>query len=113
MARTQVSADELIAGYQKIVAQVHARGLKIYGATVLPYQGFGGWTPKGEAKRLRVNGWIRSSGAFDGVLDFDAALRDPRNPARLSAKFDSGDHLHPGPYGHAAMGRAIDLTLFH
>ena len=112
LSRTQVTADEIIAGYKQIIARTHARGLKIFGATILPYQGFGGWTAKGEAKRVAVNQWIRTSGAFDGVIDFDAALRDPATPSRLAPQYDSGDHLHPGPAGHEAMGNAVDLALF-
>jgi lysophospholipase L1-like esterase len=111
-SRTQVTADEIIAGYRQIIARTHARGLKIFGATILPYQGVGAWTTNGEAKRLAVNQWIRSSGAFDGVIDFDAALRDPAAPSRMAPQYDSGDHLHPGPAGHEAMGNAVDLALF-
>jgi lysophospholipase L1-like esterase len=110
--KTQITADELIAGYQQIIAQAHARGLKIFGATILPYQGFAGWTPQGEAKRVAVNNWIKTSGSFDGVIDFAAAVSDPANPARFDPKYDSGDHLHPGPAGHEALGNAVDLALF-
>jgi len=112
-SRTQVTADEIIAGYKQIIARTHARGLKIFGATILPYQGVGAWTATGEAKRVAVNQWIRTSRAFDGVIDFDAALRDPARPARMAPHYDSGDHLHPGPAGHEAMGNAVDLALFH
>lgn len=111
-SRTQVTADEIIAGYQQIIARTHARGLKIFGATILPYQGLAAWTASGEAKRVAVNQWIRSSGAFDGVIDFDAALRDPASPTHLAAPYDSGDHLHPGTVGHEAMGNVVDLALF-
>jgi lysophospholipase L1-like esterase len=112
LSRTPVTADEIIAGYEQIIARTHARGLKIFGATILPYQGFGAWNEKGDAKRAAVNQWIRTSGSFDGVIDFDAALRDQATPSRLAPKYDSGDHLHPGPAGHEAMGNAVDLTLF-
>ena len=111
-SRTQVTADEIIAGYKQIIARTHARGLKIFGATILPYQGVGAWTTTGEAKRVAVNQWIRTSRAFDGVIDFDAALRDPATPTRMAPQYDSGDHLHPGPAGHEAMGNAVDLALF-
>jgi lysophospholipase L1-like esterase len=111
-SRTQVTADEIIAGYKQIISRTHARGLKIFGATILPYQGFGAWTATGEAKRVAVNQWIRTSRAFDGVIDFDAALRDPATPSRMAPQYDSGDHLHPGPAGHEAMGNAVDLALF-
>lgn len=112
LSRIPVTADEITAGYEQIIARTHARGLKIFGATILPYQGFGAWNEKGEAKRVAVNQWIRTSGAFDGVIDFDAALRDPLAPSRLAEQYDSGDHLHPGPAGHEAMGNAVDLALF-
>ncbi len=112
ITRTQVTAEDLIAAYKQVIVRGHARGLKVIGATILPYQGFEAWTPSGEAKRVAVNQWIRTSKAFDGVIDFDAALHDPRNPARMAAAYDSGDHLHPGPAGHEAMGKAIDLGLF-
>jgi lysophospholipase L1-like esterase len=112
LSRTPVTADEIIAGYKQIIARTHARGLKIFGATILPYQGFAGWTPQGEAKRVAVNQWIRTSGAFDGVIDFDATLRDPANPSRMAPQYDSGDHLHPGAAGHEAMGDAVELALF-
>jgi lysophospholipase L1-like esterase len=111
-SRTQVTADEIIAGYKQIIARTHARGVKIFGATILPYQGVGAWTATGEAKRVAVNQWIRTSRAFDGVIDFDAALRDPARPVRMAPQYDSGDHLHPGPAGHEAMGNAVDLALF-
>jgi len=112
LSKTQISSDELIAGYKQIVAQVHARGLKIFGATILPFQGYAGWTQPGEAKRVAVNNWIKTSGNFDGVIDFASALSDPANPQRMNPKYDSGDHLHPGPAGHEAMGNAVDLSLF-
>jgi lysophospholipase L1-like esterase len=112
LTRTPVTPDEIIVGYKQIIARTHAAGLKIFGATILPYQGYVGWTAKGEAKRLAVNQWIRTSGTFDAVIDFDRALRDPADPARLAPGFDSGDHLHPGTAGHEAMGNSVDLTLF-
>jgi lysophospholipase L1-like esterase len=112
LARTHISADDLIAGYKQIITQAHARHLKIFGATILPFQGFKGWTEKGEAVRKATNQWIMESHAFDGVIDFSSALTDPANPARLAAQYDSGDHLHPSSSGHEAMARAIDLRLF-
>lgn len=112
LAKTHISADDLIAGYKQIIAQVHAQNLRIFGATILPFQGFNGWTEKGEATRLAVNRWIKDANAFDGVIDFSAALSDPENPARLASQYDSGDHLHPNSAGHDAMARAIDLTIF-
>jgi lysophospholipase L1-like esterase len=112
LSRMQVTADQIIAGYRQIIVRTHAQGLKVFGATILPYQGFIGWTSLGEAKRVAVNQWIRTAKAFDGVIDFDSALRDPAIPSRLAPLYDSGDHLHPGTAGHAAMANAVDLGLF-
>src|SRR5258706_7560372 len=112
LSRTQVTADEILAGEKQIIPRTHARGIKNFCATILPYQGFGAWTATGEAKRVAVNQWVRTSRAFDGVIDFDVALRDPATPARMAPQYDSGDHLHPGPAGHEAMGNAVDLALF-
>ena len=112
LALKHVSADEIIAGYQQIIAQVHAHHLKIFGATIMPFQGFNGWTEAGEATRVAANNWIRNSHAFDGVIDFDAALANPADHSKFAEQYDSGDHLHPNPAGHEAMARAIDLALF-
>jgi lysophospholipase L1-like esterase len=112
---TNVSADQIIAGYQRIIARVHARGLKIYGATLTPFKGTafpGYYTSEGEQKRGAVNHWIRTSGAFDAVIDFDQAIRDPADPLRMLPRYDSGDHLHPNDAGYAAMAAAVDLALF-
>jgi lysophospholipase L1-like esterase len=106
------SAADLIAGHKQLIERAHARGLKIYGATLTPYEGAAYYTPEGEAKRQALNEWIRSSGAYDGVIDFDKATRDPAAPSKFLPAFDSGDHLHPGDAGYKAMGDAVDLTLF-
>jgi lysophospholipase L1-like esterase len=98
-----------------LIARAHARGLEIFGGTLTPFVGatYGGYgTPEGEAKRQAVNRWIRTSGAFDAVIDFDAAVRDPRRPERLNPRYDSGDHLHLNDAGYRAMADAIDLRLF-
>jgi lysophospholipase L1-like esterase len=110
--QTDVSADQIIAGIQQIIARVHARGLKIYGGTLTPFQGAFYSSTAGEAKREAVNQWIRTSGAFDAVIDFDKVVRDPQNPLRILAAYDSGDHLHPNDAGYAAMANAINLHLF-
>jgi lysophospholipase L1-like esterase len=102
---TQVTADGLIAGYKRVIAAAHARGLKIFGATLTP----AALPPQREAVRAEVNQWIRTSHAFDGVVDFDAALRDPAEPTRLRRTFDSGDQIHPSDAGYAAMADAIPL----
>jgi lysophospholipase L1-like esterase len=108
--RAHISAARIIAGYQRLIAEAHARGLKIFGATLLPFQGAWTYTAAAEAMHEAVNTWIRTSGAFDGVIDFDAATRDPADPLRLNPAYDSGDHLHPDDAGYQAMADAIDLA---
>jgi lysophospholipase L1-like esterase len=107
-----VSAAELIAGYEQIILRVHQAGAKIYGATVLPFEGAGYYDANVEPKRAALNQFIRTSHKFDGVIDFDAVMRDPTHPTRMRPEFDSGDHLHPNDAGYAAMGNSIDLRLF-
>jgi lysophospholipase L1-like esterase len=109
---TDVSADEIIAGYQQIIAQVHAEGLKIFGGTLTPFQGAFYFSVAGEAKREAVNTFVRTSGAFDGVIDFEKAVRDPSNPLQFLPLDDSGDHLHPNDAGYQAMANAVNLALF-
>ncbi|MET0336627.1 MAG: SGNH/GDSL hydrolase family protein [Caulobacter sp.] len=111
-AHQPVTADDLITGYRQIIARAHARGLKAVGATIPPYEGANYFTEGGEATRQAVNAWIRTSKAFDGFADFDAATRDPANPRRLRAQFHSGDWLHPSDAGYAAMAGAVDPKLF-
>lgn len=106
-----VTARDVIAALQQIAARGHDRGLRMVGGTLLPFEGAGYATAEGEAMRMAVNEFIRNSGAFDAVVDFDAAVRDPGHPARLRAEFDSGDHLHPNDAGYAAMAEAVDLKL--
>ncbi len=111
----QVSSDDIIAGHRQLIARAHERGVKIYGATLTPFEGTtipGYYTAAGETKRQAVNAWIRGSGEFDAVIDFDRAVRDPANPGRMLAAYDSGDHLHPNDTGYQAMANAIDLKLF-
>ena len=108
---TDVSAAQVIAGYQQLIAQAHARGLKIFGGTLLPFKGAGYYTAAGEAKREAVNAWIRTSGAFDGVIDFDKLMGDPADPLTLNPAWDSGDHLHPNDAGYQAMANAISLDM--
>jgi lysophospholipase L1-like esterase len=88
---TDVTAAQIIAGYEQIIAQAHAAGLKIFGATLTPVKGARYYSDPGEAKREAVNDWIRTSGAFDGVIDFDAVVRDPSDPLVINPPFDSGD----------------------
>jgi lysophospholipase L1-like esterase len=109
---TRTPAARIIAGYENLIAAAHAAGLKIFGATLTPFQGSGYYSAAGEAEREAVNHWIRTSGAFDGVIDFDQVLRDPADPLRLLPAYDSGDHLHPNDAGYQAMANAINLALF-
>jgi lysophospholipase L1-like esterase len=107
-----VSADDIIAGYRQLIARAHQRGVKIYAATVTPYEGAGTDTAQGEAARQAVNAWIRTSGAFDGVLDFDAVWRDPAHPSQIREGLHAGDHLHGSDAGYKALADSIDLGLF-
>jgi len=104
----------VLAAYEQIVLRAHAHGLLVYGATITPYAGSDYYHPGplSEADRQAVNTWIRASGHFDAVIDFDRVLRDPQHPDRLLPAFDCGDHLHPSPAGHRAMGEAIPLSSF-
>ena len=109
-AGEMVSAQELIVGLQQIIERVHQHGIKIFGATLTPYEGADYYSEDGEATRQAVNQWIRTSGAFDGVFDFDAAVRDPKHPSQFREGYHSGDHLHPSATGYEAMANAVDLT---
>ena len=112
----EVTAEQMIDGLKQLAVRARTRGIKIFGATLTPYENetflVGAWTPAREAKRQAVNAWIREGAAFDAVVDFDAALRDPAHPARMLPIYDCGDHLHPSDLGYNAMGDAIDLALF-
>ncbi|MEF7614015.1 SGNH/GDSL hydrolase family protein [Aquincola sp. MAHUQ-54] len=102
------TADDVIAALRQVITRARTQQLKIFGGTLTPY----GNAPEArEAHRLAVNQWIRTSREFDGVVDFDAALRDPSNPRRMLPLYDSGDSLHPSDAGYEAMGNAVDLTL--
>jgi lysophospholipase L1-like esterase len=111
-ANSSPSAADLIAGHRQLITRAHAFGLKIYGATLTPFEGAFYWTPQGEAKRLALNEWIRTSKEYDAVLDFDAVTRDPNAPTKILQRFDPGDHLHPNVAGYQAMANSIDLSLF-
>ncbi|MGW3169673.1 SGNH/GDSL hydrolase family protein [Streptomyces sp. NPDC001153] len=102
--------DKIITGLRTLVREAHAHGLKVVGATLMPYQGHRGWTPAREAVRQQVNAEIRAGGVYDAVVDFDKALRDPYAPRRLRPDYDSGDHLHPSDLGFARMAAVFDLT---
>ena len=107
-----IDAAQLEFGLKQIADAAHQHGIKVYGATLTPYGGANYYSDKGEQIREEVNNWIRTSGTFDGVIDFDQITRDPANPTRFNPADDSGDHLHPGDDGYKAMGAGIDLTLF-
>ncbi len=110
-----VSADELIAGLKQLADRAHENGIRVFGGTLTPFAGTtykGYFTAEREYKRQAVNQWIRTGGAFDGVIDFDKAARDPHHPERLLPAYDSGDHLHPNDDGYRAMAESIDLSLF-
>ncbi|WP_152365254.1 SGNH/GDSL hydrolase family protein [Microlunatus speluncae] len=110
-SRGAVRPEQLIRAQAELVRRARARGLRVVGATLTPFGGSGGFTAAGEQDRRTVNRWIRSSGVFDAVIDFDRLLRDPNDPARLRAAFDPGDHLHPTAAGYAAMAAALDLPI--
>jgi lysophospholipase L1-like esterase len=106
------SAADLIAGHHQLIERAHTQGVKIFGATLTPFEGAAYYSEPGEAKREAVNTWIRTSKEYDGVIDFDAAVHDPQHPTKYLPQFDSGDHLHPSDAGYDAMGNAINLALF-
>ena len=108
-------AERMIAVYRQLIAQARVRGVRIVGGTLLPFEGTlqgtpfdGYYTPAKDAVRSEVNQWIRDSGEFDAVVDFDALMRDPARPARMLPRYDSGDHLHPGDAGYEAMAKAVE-----
>ncbi|MFI8889996.1 SGNH/GDSL hydrolase family protein [Streptomyces paradoxus] len=109
--RWGTSAEGVIAGLRELAARGHARGLRMLAATILPCEGEARCTAAVDAERVAVNEWIRGGEAFDGVLDFDAVVRDPQRPARMLPAYDSGDRLHPGDAGLAALADSVDLRL--
>lgn len=108
-----VSADDIIAGLKQLAARAHAQGLKAIAATLTPFGQAAYFTDEGEKKRQAVNEWIRASNDYDGIIDFDRAVRDSAKPIQLLPAYDSGDHLHPNDAGYQAMADSIDLTLFN
>jgi lysophospholipase L1-like esterase len=107
-----VEANDVIGGYKQIIDQAHTHGVKIIGCTLTPYGSAGYQREHGESVREKVNAWIRTSGAFDAVVDFEKATRDDSKPPKIRPEFDPGDHLHPNDAGYQAMADAIDLTVF-
>jgi lysophospholipase L1-like esterase len=109
----RVATEDLIWGLQQVIERAHSQGVKVVGCTLTPYEGANYYREEGEAVRSAFNTWIRTSRAFDAVVDFDAATRDPASPKRLRPEFDPGDHLHPNDAGYKAMAEAIDLAIFN
>jgi lysophospholipase L1-like esterase len=107
-----VTAQDIIVAYRQLIARAHAHGIKIVAGTLMAFEGAHYYTAQGEMTRQTVNRWIRTSGAFDGIIDFDAALRDPSHPLRINPALQRGDDLHPNDAGYEAMARAISLGLF-
>ena len=110
-AGEEVSADDIIAGYRQVIARLHDKDIKVIGATLTPYEGAGYYREEGERKRQQVNAWIRNSGEFDGVIDFEDSVKDLTNPLQLIAEF-TADNLHPNDDGYAAMANVVSLDLF-
>jgi lysophospholipase L1-like esterase len=112
----EVTAEQMIAGLKQMAMRAHARGIKIFGGTLMPFENetflVGAWTPAREAVRQAVNAWIRDGDAADAVIDFDKGVRDPEHPTRMLPIYDCGDHLHPSDAGYNRMGDIIDLALF-
>jgi lysophospholipase L1-like esterase len=108
----EVTAQQLIDAQRQIIERAHLRGIKVMGATLTPYQGGMYYSEQGEKTREAVNEWIRTSGAYDAVVDFDKALEDPANPRQILPSFNISDHLHPNDAGYKAMAAAIDLSVF-
>ncbi|MFD0689906.1 SGNH/GDSL hydrolase family protein [Actinomadura fibrosa] len=108
--RPTVTARQIIDGHRRLIRDGHARGIRMIGATLTPYEGFPHYTAAGERLRAQVNRWIRTSGEYDAVVDFDRAVADPADPGRnrIRAAYDSGDHLHPNDAGYRAMAAAVD-----
>jgi lysophospholipase L1-like esterase len=116
-----VSADDLIAGMKQMAVRAHAKGIKIYAGTLLPYEnedynpppGLKGlYTEEGNQRRLAINAWLRQTDVFDAVIDFDKELQNPDHPNEMLPLYDCGDHLHPGDVGYIRMGDIVDLSLF-
>jgi lysophospholipase L1-like esterase len=107
-----LTSNDLIAGYRQIIERSHTHGIRVVGATLTPEEGVPTMSDRGEQIRQTVNQWIRTSGLFDAVVDFDAVIRDPSRPVRMRPEFDPGDHIHPNDAGNQAMADAFDLKIF-
>lgn len=104
----------MIGAYQQIILRAHSHGIKVIGGTIMPFMGSGYYHPteSNESDRQLVNAWIRATGHFDAVVDFDKIMADPAHPDHLRPDYDSGDHLHPSPAGYRAMADAIPPAIF-
>jgi lysophospholipase L1-like esterase len=109
LPRPVVTADQMIEGYRMLIRAAHTRGLKIIGATILPFKGGGYYSDQGEQTRVAVNQWMRQSGEFDAVVDLDKAVADPNDPTRMRTDYNAGDGIHPNDAGYHAMAVAFDL----
>jgi lysophospholipase L1-like esterase len=109
----KVTAESMIAGYRQLIARAHVKGLRVLGATITSYDGALYYSPEGEVVRQAINTWIRTGHEVDGVIDFDAVMRDPGKPTQIKDGFHMGDHLHGSDAGYAAMAAAINLSLFN
>ncbi|MBV8213920.1 MAG: SGNH/GDSL hydrolase family protein, partial [Verrucomicrobia bacterium] len=103
----------IIAGYNQLIQRGHEHDIMVFGGTLIPFGGSFYYSAATEAERKAVNQFIRTGGVFDGVVDFDLAVRDPNNPAQILPAYDSGDHLHPNDAGYRAMAQSINLSLFN
>jgi lysophospholipase L1-like esterase len=108
----EITAQNLEHALTQLADRAHEHGIKVFAATLTPYGGAGYYSERGEQAREDYNNWIRTSGLFDGVVDFDKITTDPQNPNHFNPAYDSGDHLHPADAGYKAMGEGIDLKLF-
>lgn len=106
------SKEDLIGAYRQLIARAHSKGIKVIGATLTPYEGALYYAARGEAVRQAVNQWIRTSGAFDGIIDFDSVMRDPAHPSQIAAGLHPGDHLHATDKGYETMAGAVELSMF-
>ena len=107
-----VTADALIGAMKQMIERAHTHGIKVIGCTLTPFEGAGYYSENGESIRTALNTWIRTGGAFDSVVDFDAATRDPNKPKQFRADYNNTDHLHPNDAGYKAMADAVNLSIF-
>jgi lysophospholipase L1-like esterase len=109
----EVTAKDIILGLEQLLARAHEHGIKVFVGTIIPYEGAAYYSADGDRDRQTVNSWIRASGIFDGVIDFDKTVRDPSHPTKILPMYDDGHHLHPNDAGYRAMANAINLQIFH